>query len=218
MYHRSRFGGRDSMDCPPDDWMNQGCGEDCGCLRGPTGPTGPTGPAGPRGFRGERGPMGPRGLMGATGATGLPGATGPAGPTGPQELQVPAARQVQRVQPVRPVRPERRVPQERFIKESQLSVKMRFLVKRLAMGIEFDKLSDPAQFVGKPEYNADTASLIDLNVIYQLDQNIPRQLFDILILPEGRQKGFSVSMPFSSSLCSSLSRSRTWFNASACCS
>ena len=30
------------------------------------------------------------------------------------------------------------------------------------MGIEFDKLSDPAQLVGKPEYNADTASLIDL--------------------------------------------------------
>ena len=57
------------------------------------------------------------------------------------------------------------------------------------MGIELDKLSDPAQLVGKPEYDADTASLIDLDVVYQFDQNIPRQLFDVLILPEGRQEG-----------------------------
>ena len=57
------------------------------------------------------------------------------------------------------------------------------------MGIEFDKLSDPAQLVGKPEHNADTATLIDLDMVHQLDQNIPRQLFDVLILPEGRQEG-----------------------------
>ena len=88
MYHRSRFGGRDDMDCPSDDWMDRDRGEDCCCKRGPTGPAGPTGPMGPRGFRGERGPMGPRGVTGATGATGIigpagaTGVTGPAGPTG----------------------------------------------------------------------------------------------------------------------------------------
>lgn len=94
MYHRSRFGGRDDMDCPSDDWMDRDRGEDCCCKRGPTGPAGPTGPMGPRGFRGERGPMGPRGVTGATGATGIigpagaTGVTGPAGPTGATETLV----------------------------------------------------------------------------------------------------------------------------------
>ena len=101
MYHRSRFGGRDDMDCPSDDWMDRDRGEDCCCKRGPAGPTGatgstgltgatgpaggptgPTGPSGATGATGITGPIGPTGPSGAAGATGVTGPTGPTGPTG----------------------------------------------------------------------------------------------------------------------------------------
>ena len=53
------------------------------------------------------------------------------------------------------------------------------------MGIELDKRSAPRQLVGKPEYNTDTAALVNLDMIHQFNQNIPCQRFDILILLEG---------------------------------
>lgn len=52
------------------------------------------------------------------------------------------------------------------------------------MGIELNKFFDPAQLVSKAEHNADITALIHLDMIHQLNENVPCQLVDILILAE----------------------------------
>jgi len=56
------------------------------------------------------------------------------------------------------------------------------------MVIDFDVLLHPTQFISEAKYNTNASALIDLNMVHQFDQNIPRQLVDILILPERQQK------------------------------
>ena len=119
------------------------------CFQGPTGPMGPMGPAGATGPTGLTGATGPTGLTGPTGPTGPTGLTGATGPTGLTGATGPTGTVYLGKQ---------------IICKNAVSCQ-----SRLIMSIEFDKLSDPAQLIGKPERNADAASLIDLDMVHQFN-------------------------------------------------
>ena len=48
-------------------------------------------------------------------------------------------------------------------------------------GIDFHVLGNPAELVRKLEMNADIALFVNLDMVYQLNQNFSSQLFDVLI-------------------------------------
>ena len=94
-----------------------------------------------------------------------------------------------------------------------MSGKMRFS-NRFIMVIDFDVLLYPAQFISEAKYNTNASALVDLDMVHQFDQNIPRQLVDILILPERQQK--RVFYINTISAFSAWRRSMTAPRASAC--
>ena len=48
-------------------------------------------------------------------------------------------------------------------------------------GVDFNVLGNPAELVRKLEMNADIAVFVNLDMVYQLNQNFSSQLFDVLI-------------------------------------
>ncbi len=56
-------------------------------------------------------------------------------------------------------------------------------------GVDFNVLGNPAELVRKLEMNADIAVFVNLDMVYQLNQNFPGQLFDVLIFRKGYQRG-----------------------------
>ena len=50
-----------------------------------------------------------------------------------------------------------------------------------AGGVDFNVLGNPAELVRKLEMNADIAVFVNLDMVYQLNQNFSSQLFDVLI-------------------------------------
>ena len=48
-------------------------------------------------------------------------------------------------------------------------------------GVDFNVLGNPAELVRKLEMNADIALFVNLDMVYQLNQNFSSQLFDVLI-------------------------------------
>ena len=50
-----------------------------------------------------------------------------------------------------------------------------------AGGGDFNVLGNPAELVRKLEMNADIALFVNLDMVYQLNQNFSSQLFDVLI-------------------------------------
>ena len=48
-------------------------------------------------------------------------------------------------------------------------------------GVDFNVLGNPAELVRKLEMNADIAVFVNLDMVYQFNQNFPGQLFDVLI-------------------------------------
>ena len=56
-------------------------------------------------------------------------------------------------------------------------------------GVDFNVLGNPAELVHKLEMNADIAVFVNLDMVYQLNQNFAGQLFDVLIFRKGYQRG-----------------------------
>ena len=56
-------------------------------------------------------------------------------------------------------------------------------------GIGFNILGNPAELVRKLKMNADIAVFVNLDMVYQFDQNFAGQLFDVLIFRKGYQRG-----------------------------
>ena len=55
-------------------------------------------------------------------------------------------------------------------------------------GVDFNVLVNPAELVRKLKVNADIAVFVNLDMVYQLNQNFPGQLFDVLIFRKGYQR------------------------------
>ena len=48
-------------------------------------------------------------------------------------------------------------------------------------GVDFNVLGNPAELVRKLEMNADIAVFVNLDMVYQFNQDFAGQLFDVLI-------------------------------------
>lgn len=56
-------------------------------------------------------------------------------------------------------------------------------------GVAFNVLGNPAELVRKLKVNADIAVFVNLDMVYQLNQNFADQLFDVLIFRKSYQCG-----------------------------
>ncbi len=56
-------------------------------------------------------------------------------------------------------------------------------------GIDFNVLGNPAELVRKLKMNADIAVFVNLDMVYQFNQDFAGQLFDVLIFRKGYQRG-----------------------------
>ena len=56
-------------------------------------------------------------------------------------------------------------------------------------GIDFNVLGNPAELVRKLKMNADIAVFVNLDMVYQFNQNFAGQLFNVLIFRKGYQCG-----------------------------
>ena len=83
-------------------------------------------------------------------------------------------------------------------------------------GVDFNVLGNPAELVRKLEMNADIAVFVNLDMVYQLNQNFPGQLFDVLIFTKATSAGCCWSTPFKSSFRSAVSRASKSESPAAC--
>ena len=56
-------------------------------------------------------------------------------------------------------------------------------------GVDFNVLGNPAELVRKPKMNADIAIFVNLDMVYQFNQDFTGQLFNVLIFRKGYQRG-----------------------------
>ncbi len=56
-------------------------------------------------------------------------------------------------------------------------------------GVDFNVLGNPAELIRKLKVNTDIAVFVNLDMVYQLNQNFAGQLFDVLIFRKGYQRG-----------------------------
>ncbi len=56
-------------------------------------------------------------------------------------------------------------------------------------GVDFNVLGNPAELVRKLKMNADIAVFVNLDMVYQFNQDFASQLFDVLIFRKGYQRG-----------------------------
>ena len=56
-------------------------------------------------------------------------------------------------------------------------------------GIDFNVLGNPAELVRKLKMNANIAVFVNLDMVYQFNQDFAGQLFDVLIFRKGYQRG-----------------------------
>lgn len=56
-------------------------------------------------------------------------------------------------------------------------------------GVDFNVLGNPAELVRKLKMNADIAVFVNLDMVYQFNQDFAGQLFDVLIFRKGYQRG-----------------------------
>ncbi len=56
-------------------------------------------------------------------------------------------------------------------------------------GVDFNVLGNPAELVRKLKMNADIAVFVNLDMVYQFNQNFAGQLFDVLIFCKSYQRG-----------------------------
>ena len=55
-------------------------------------------------------------------------------------------------------------------------------------GVDFNVLGNPAELVRKLKMNADIAVFVNLDMVYQFNQDFAGQLFDVLIFRKGYQR------------------------------
>ena len=55
-------------------------------------------------------------------------------------------------------------------------------------GVDFNILGNPAELVRKLKMNADIAVFVNLDIVYQFNQNFAGQLFNVLIFRKGYQR------------------------------
>ncbi len=55
-------------------------------------------------------------------------------------------------------------------------------------GVDFNVLGNPAELVRKLKMNADIAVFVNLDIVYQFNQNFAGQLFNVLIFRKGYQR------------------------------
>ena len=56
-------------------------------------------------------------------------------------------------------------------------------------GVDFNILGNPAELVRKLKVNTDIAVFVNLDMVYQFNQNFAGQLFDVLIFCKSYQRG-----------------------------
>ncbi len=56
-------------------------------------------------------------------------------------------------------------------------------------GVDFNVLGNPAELVRKLKVNTDIAVFVNLDMVYQFNQDFAGQLFDVLIFRKGYQRG-----------------------------
>ena len=56
-------------------------------------------------------------------------------------------------------------------------------------GIDFNVLGNPAELVRKLKMNADIAIFVNIDMVYQFNQDFTGQLFNVLIFRKGYQCG-----------------------------
>ena len=55
-------------------------------------------------------------------------------------------------------------------------------------GVDFNVLGNPAELVRKLKMNADITVFVNLDMVYQFNQDFAGQLFDVLIFRKGYQR------------------------------
>ena len=56
-------------------------------------------------------------------------------------------------------------------------------------GVDFNVLGNPAELIRKLKVNTDIAVFVNLDMVYQFNQDFAGQLFDVLIFRKGYQRG-----------------------------